>query len=250
MKTKKCSKCNTKKSFDEFSNRKQSKDGKVTWCKACFKEYRKINKEKFSERDKLYYNENKEKILNRVNKYRIENNEVIKERKKKDYKKHREKNLVKKEKYYQDNKETILENMKLYQAENKERYTKYKRNYAQKNRETEAERSRKYIQENPEKYREYKARRRALERKNAVGKVDYQKILRRDGMFCYICQKSIEDGNYHMDHVIPLSKGGSHSMENIKVTHARCNLVKNDKSLEEARKLLAEEEAIRIVLEG
>lgn len=37
----------------------------------------------------------------------------------------------------------------------------------------------------------------------------------------------------HLDHVIPLSRGGAHSEDNIRVTHARCNLKKGTKLVEE-----------------
>lgn len=233
MGTKKCGKCEIEKPLDNFSNRKRSKDGKVSWCKECFKQYRKENKDKISQRDKLYYEKNKEKILARATEYRNENEKEIKERKKREYEKNREKYLKRSREYYYENREEILEQMKLYYDENKDRIAEYKREYSKRNKKRIAEKARLYLKNNPEKFRERNARRKALIRKNTVGKVDYEEILKRDGMFCHICQSPIEDGNYHFDHVIPLSKGGEHSMENIKIAHARCNLAKRDKMPEE-----------------
>lgn len=37
----------------------------------------------------------------------------------------------------------------------------------------------------------------------------------------------------HFDHVIPVSRGGAHSMDNIKSAHAVCNLRKHDKLIAE-----------------
>lgn len=39
--TKICTKCQEEKSLDNFRNYKRSKDGKVNWCKPCFKDYEK-----------------------------------------------------------------------------------------------------------------------------------------------------------------------------------------------------------------
>lgn len=60
--------------------------------------------------------------------------------------------------------------------------------------------------------------------------VNYPAILERDGMTCHLCGDDIPSlDSLHFDHVIPLSKGGAHSMANIKPSHARCNLSKGAK---------------------
>jgi len=46
---------------------------------------------------------------------------------------------------------------------------------------------------------------------------------------CYYCQKRVSVDKIHFDHIIPLSKGGSHSVENLCVACATCNLKKNNK---------------------
>ena len=55
---------------------------------------------------------------------------------------------------------------------------------------------------------------------------------------CYYCETSIlkecEDGNApHIDHKIPISKGGSNSHENLCLTCRWCNASKNNKSEQE-----------------
>ena len=62
------------------------------------------------------------------------------------------------------------------------------------------------------------------------------------GTNCYLCNDPINlqaarrvgkaDGweqGLHIDHVIPISKGGSDTLDNVRPTHALCNLSKNDK---------------------
>jgi len=46
-------------------------------------------------------------------------------------------------------------------------------------------------------------------------------------MVCHICTEGIASlDDLHFDHVIPLSKGGPHAAENIRPSHALCNLRK------------------------
>jgi len=56
-------------------------------------------------------------------------------------------------------------------------------------------------------------------------------VYARDGKQCVYCNKTI--GPFHLDHVHPWSRGGQHSIENLVVACAACNLSKQDKSLEE-----------------
>ena len=51
------------------------------------------------------------------------------------------------------------------------------------------------------------------------------------GWFCFYCQKPLSnDSSTHMDHMHPVSRGGTHDIDNIVLTCAGCNLVKNDKT--------------------
>mgnify|MGYP000939281706 FL=1 len=45
---------------------------------------------------------------------------------------------------------------------------------------------------------------------------------------CWWCGKSVGD-NYHVDHLIPLTRGGKHSARNIVISCPSCNLSKNNK---------------------
>lgn len=92
-------------------------------------------------------------------------------------------------------------------------------------------------EKNPEKRRENWNRYNARKLYSAMTEpVDYEAILERDGMFCYICQQDILPGqDINFDHIIPVSRQGSHTTENIKVTHAICNQRKGDKLLAEMK---------------
>ena len=56
------------------------------------------------------------------------------------------------------------------------------------------------------------------------------KILCRDGFRCVICGASASDGvKLHVDHIIPVSKGGKTEASNLRTLCERCNLGKGDK---------------------
>jgi len=46
---------------------------------------------------------------------------------------------------------------------------------------------------------------------------------------CYYCRKSFSGKPEHIDHYIPIAKGGSHTKVNLRPSCAKCNLKKNDK---------------------
>lgn len=73
------------------------------------------------------------------------------------------------------------------------------------------------------------AQRRAQKAGAAIGdRVDRDEIIRRDRATCYLCGKVCELDEIHLDHVVPLSKGGAHTPENVRVACAACNLEKGD----------------------
>lgn len=52
------------------------------------------------------------------------------------------------------------------------------------------------------------------------------KIIERDGLVCRICGREVDPADVHVDHAIPLARGGPSTPENLRVTHRRCNLLK------------------------
>ena len=113
-----------------------------------------------------------------------------------------------------------------WEKENLDRYQEYNKIQRDKNPEKARERKRKFLEANPTKMAEYTANYRALKRAATVGHVDFIAILERDKSICHMCLEVVEPEDLHFDHVIPVSKGGEHSMDNIKVCHKICNLQK------------------------
>lgn len=57
-------------------------------------------------------------------------------------------------------------------------------------------------------------------------------ILKRDNYRCQLCGSSADDGaRLHVDHRVPLAKGGSNLDDNLWTLCEQCNLGKSDSSL-------------------
>ena len=65
-------------------------------------------------------------------------------------------------------------------------------------------------------------------------------IFNRDEWVCQLCSEPIDkdaawpDGNSPViDHIVPISRGGSHTRDNLQTAHAHCNAVKSDRMEDE-----------------
>jgi 5-methylcytosine-specific restriction endonuclease McrA len=66
--------------------------------------------------------------------------------------------------------------------------------------------------------------------------INLHKLAQRDKNICHICGQKVDmnadnnDASYgSIDHVIPISKGGTHTWNNIKLAHRGCNTMKSNK---------------------
>jgi len=50
------------------------------------------------------------------------------------------------------------------------------------------------------------------------------RIFKRDGRVCQLC--GTDEGEMHIDHIIPRKAGGDHSLDNLRVLCKSCNLRK------------------------
>lgn len=71
------------------------------------------------------------------------------------------------------------------------------------------------------------SRRRARKANATIETFTRHEIIERDHRTCHICGRTdLADTEIHLDHVIPLAKGGDHSRANVKVACATCNIRK------------------------
>ena len=53
-------------------------------------------------------------------------------------------------------------------------------------------------------------------------------VFKKDAGWCGICQKWVQPRHASMDHILPLSRGGTHLLVNLQLTHLICNLCKGN----------------------
>ena len=63
--------------------------------------------------------------------------------------------------------------------------------------------------------------------KSRIGKATIRKILDRQEYLCLICFDNLRVKEYHIDHLVPISLGGSNQHSNLSAMCARCNLIKS-----------------------
>ncbi len=229
--------------------------------------------EKNREYKRKYYEKNKEDCIERARLWSIENRERDRSNKRRSYEKNYEKNLehrriwqaanrgkyleLKKasyqknidtyKKWYQDHIRERVEYNKQYRKDNKEQIELYQKIYRDNNKESRNAYNREYYIKN----RESEIKRSAIYSKSKKGRLvkqvcdnkrrgaegsftteDIKNLYATQGARCYYCSISIEEG-YHIEHMAPISKGGSNWIDNICLACVQCNLSKHDKTAEE-----------------
>jgi 5-methylcytosine-specific restriction endonuclease McrA len=69
-------------------------------------------------------------------------------------------------------------------------------------------------------------RRRARIKAQFVEDVRAALLVLRDEGRCGICGGDLEGPDFHIDHIVPVSRGGEHSYANTQLAHASCNVRK------------------------
>lgn len=158
------------------------------YCKICSKEYR-----------RYYYSINRDKILSKVSRYRIDNLESCKRRS---------------IEWQKNNPDKLKENQRKYRKSHLEQRRAYNNEWRKNN---------------PEKAAIHVHNRRSRKMGNgnsSYTKEDIKQFLILQKQKCAICNVSIKSG-YHIDHIVPLSKGGNNTRYNIQLLCPLCNLSKN-----------------------
>lgn len=144
-----------------------------------------------------------------------------------------EKVKERKAEYYREHREAHAEAGRRWRETNRERHRELARKAYERNRPAYIARAAAWGAAHPEQRREQVRRRRARLAGSVVERVDYAAILAEHGPVCHICGGEISPSDLHFDHVIPVSRGGAHSAENIRPAHARCNIAKGARLMSE-----------------
>lgn len=164
------------------------------------------------ERNHQIYLSKREEISARGKEYRERNREQVLERKKR---------------YYRENKDKVRAGIKDWEARNLDKVREYSRNWYAANLEKARADSLRTVQ-----------RRNARKRQTRTEIYTEKQVLELYGSDCNICLEPIDlnasrsprfpnwQRGLHIDHLIPLSKGGTDTLDNVRPTHALCNLKK------------------------
>lgn len=197
--TKMCTRCGETKPIEDFLPRKnRGPDSRHSQCHPCRRE-----------RGRRYYQANRDKVIARTSAYQREN---------------REQSLGYWRKYNEANRERLREDAARYRAENPDRIRQQRRAFNERN---------------PDKHRKDAHARRAM-----LAKVEHDPAVTLEslrvihGDTCCYCPTLMD---FHADqyassratveHIVPISRGGSHTFDNTTLACRSCNVSKRNSPL-------------------
>ncbi|MEJ7871707.1 MAG: HNH endonuclease [Rubrobacteraceae bacterium] len=137
-------------------------------------------------------------------------------------------------KYRENNREYFRERNRKERAENPSLNAARTMRWRDKNRGPKAAMNKAWREANKGAQMEHWQRRRAR-KQQAQGSHTFNEVWRMaedQGWLCGYCEVPLF-GVFHVDHILPLSRGGSDSWDNLAVTCKFCNLRKSTKNAEE-----------------
>lgn len=216
-----CSKCGDCKPLTDYHKNKKRLDGLYPQCKSC----------KLAA-DALYREANKTKILKQQREAYWANPERARNQKRLDYQKHREQRLKEQKEYRQANAEFISERNKDYKRRNAEKHLRQVSDWQRKNPERVKKAKARYKANNRVKLLADTQKRRARRNGNGVYAVSKKESDRLYASPCVACGTR---HNITVDHIVPIARGGHHSIGNLQPLCGSCNSSKKDQLMIEWR---------------
>ncbi len=221
-----CRTCRVEKESVLFHRDKTKPGGLHGDCKACRKirsaEYHAKHRARLNEKSKIYHAQNLAACRARDVAYRLANIEQVR--------------VKDRERRWKDIEATREKDRARY-ARNKDRVSVQRAVYYERNKEKVKISTKRHRDENPTKFAGYRILRIARKKKATIGNQTAiqawtQRWKAKNTVRCYWCQGSFSPKTCHTDHVVALTKGGPHSIENLCVSCKTCNLKKQAKRLE------------------
>lgn len=193
------------------------------------------DRDKQRECERAYYERHKEEIRARKREQmrarRAANPERSREANKRSREKHIEKNRERQREYYEANKDRVLERNREWFARNPGKAAAYQAAWRVRNPGKQAEFQQRWAEQNRDKVRQiarnYRARRRGAEGSHSVA--DIAALLTRQRGRCAECGVAFRETGFHVDHIVPVSKGGGNGRRNLQLLCPGCNRSKGAK---------------------
>ncbi len=216
-----CTKCKQNKpATPEFFNRDSGQtSGLRPDCKECraaySRRYFEANRDKILAQNKVWQEANPERYNASIRRWQEANPDKVKAAHQRTVAKHRGQ---------------INAQSRAYRWAHIEEMREYDRQYSKANREKKRNDQRRYREQDPNRYRAYCHNYRAQKGNGGKGvsAEDIKSQYDTQSGRCFWCSLLVGD-SYHVDHVIPLSRGGLHQPDNIVIACPSCNMRKHDK---------------------
>ena len=216
--SKRCSRCGEVKTLDEFSRDRSARDGFQSACKEC----RRLVVQKWRQ-------QNPDKVRAYSRKYQQENAAARRE-----YNRQRRRNNA--EAVRQQKREWRKKNLEVVLEQERERLRRWRSLNRERDRAAQRRREAAFRLDFPqrarEKSRQSKQRWRARKRDGQGFRVVAKDVRRLASDTCVACGLTADS----LDHIIPLSRGGSHGVGNLAAMCRTCNSSKGAKTMTEWRK--------------
>ena len=205
-----CTKCGEQRNEGDFYKRP---DGRLRRpCKSCHHQSRRQYQSKHRERSRQW---------------RAAHREMRREYNRQWYEANAERERAHQRRWRAANREAVREQQRQYRVVHREARREYHGRWYKANAEAKREAVRQWHKAHPEQSREQGALRRAR-KKNApfIERIGRAYVFQRDRGRCHICGKKVDPKDWHLDHLVSLSRSGDHSYRNVAVSHPECNLKK------------------------
>lgn len=210
--SKACSKCGVVRPLDDYSRNPRASDGRRYDCRLCcsarYAAWRQVNLDSERERGRRWCQENRAA--------------------KREYDRGR----------YRADPEAARERLKRYRQSDPESERERVRRNRLANLEARRASARKWAAGHPH-VRAYHDGLRRARLMGATGNQPFTRaeIWERDSGRCHACGKLCDPKSWHLDHLIPLSRGGPNAPWNVAVAHPRCNLSRGNRGPAQPRLL-------------
>jgi len=229
-----CKGCNSWKLKTQFNKQKSNKDGLFGVCKSCWsircKAYKTNNPDAVRANKKKWNAEHAEQEIQRKKQWYADNAEKEKEAVRKRHAENPEKYYLQGKKWREENKDKANEYARVWRSANLEKSAAIKSKWQSQNKEKVNEINQSWRKSNPDKTKQYRQNRRAhlMGNGGVIKAQEWKDLCLLYGNKCLCCGR--DDVSLTIDHVIPLTKGGSNTIDNAQPLCQSCNSRKGTKS--------------------